>query len=198
MNNSTNFSVDDGDGHNLCGGLTRDDAHVKAQQHANKTGLACLVYGGDYEKCVEPDDHVYSPADDAAVDSLDAIAACLDADQRDRRALGALPAAELRFALGTAIIASVQARLGDAFVVDMLDDAPSHHWGELPRGGGEIVRRLNLVGDDENEWRPIGGCRLSGFGNASELATGPVVVVSAIAAVGFDASLEYFLGVSRT
>jgi len=194
MNNSTNYSVDDGDGTNLCGGLTRDDAHVKAQQHANKTGLACLVYGGDYEKCIEPDDHVYSVADDAAVDSLDAIAACLDADQRDRRALGALPVAELRFALGTAIIASVQARLGDAFVVDMLD-APSHHWGELPRGGGEIVRRLNLVGD---EWYPIGGTRLSGFGNASELATGPVVVVSAIADAGFDLSFEYFLGISRT
>ena len=197
-NSNSTYSVDDGNGTNLCGGLTRDAAHIQAQRHANKTRLACLVYGEDYEKCVEPDDHVYSDADDAAVDSIDAIAACLDADQRDRHALRALPSAELRFALGTAIVASVQARLGGSYFVDMLDDAFAVTWGELPRGGGEVVRRLGLVGDDANECRPIGGAHLVGWGNASELATGPVVVVSAIAAAGFDVSFEYIMSVSRT
>ena len=53
---SSNYSVDDGSGTNLCGGLTREAARREAQQHANKTGLSCLVYGDDYEQCIEPED----------------------------------------------------------------------------------------------------------------------------------------------
>jgi hypothetical protein len=68
---SSNYSVDDGNGTNLCGALTREAATREAQQHANRTGLACLVYGEGYEKCIEPDD-AEPDADDGDADDGDA------------------------------------------------------------------------------------------------------------------------------
>jgi hypothetical protein len=48
------YSVDDGHGTNICGGCSYEGALRIAQEHADRTGLACLVYAGHYEEVVEP------------------------------------------------------------------------------------------------------------------------------------------------
>jgi hypothetical protein len=139
------------------------------------------------------------------------IEAVLTPEQLERHAIGALPARELCWALGAALIAAVAERLGDGFHVDVMDqvdgvqagvqplsggclDGVTVAWGELPPGGFHVVRRLGLVpGVLFVDWRPVGG-RLTRWGNASELATGPVVAIAATA----DDGTEYVLGVSRT
>ena len=200
---SNNYSVDDGDGTNLCGGLTREAATREAQQHANRTGLACLVYGEGYEKCIEPDDaEPDADADDdgpaavgtAARDAADAaLVSILTPEQLDRYGIGALPPRELRWAISDSLIADVKARLGDGFVVDVLDEVIIT-WTELPPGGAHVVRRLGLVpGVLLKDWRPV-AASLTRWGNASELATGPVVAIAATAVDG----TKYVLGISHT
>ena len=200
---SSNYSVDDGDGTNLCGGLTREAATREAQQHANRTGLACLVCGEGYEKCIEPEEPDEPDAEPdadgpsavgtAARDAADALVGILTPEQLERHAIGALPPREMRWALADALVKSLSERLGDGFHVDVLDhDVPT--WGELPPGGFHVVRRLGLVpGVLFKDWHPVGG-RLTKWGNASELATGPVVAIAA----AVDDGTEYVLGVSRT
>jgi hypothetical protein len=64
----------------------------------------------------------------------------------------------------------------------------------LPPGGSHVVRRLGLVpGVLIKDWRPV-AASLTMWGNASELATGPVVAIAATAVDG----TEYVLGISRT
>lgn len=53
MNNT--YNVDDGHGTNLCGGITYDAAMRIAQDHADQTGLACLVWSSGSEIIVEPE-----------------------------------------------------------------------------------------------------------------------------------------------
>ena len=209
---SSNYSVDDGDGTNLCGGLTREAATREAKNHANRTGLACLVYDDEgYAKEIEPEepDDDAEPEDDAepdgdadgpaavgtaARDAADAaLVGILTPEQLERHAIGALPARELRWAVLNALVNSVAERLGDGFLVDVIEEVVPT-WGELPPGGFHVVRRLGLVpGVLFVDWRPVGG-RLTRWGNASELATGPVVAIAATA----DDGTEYVLGVSRT
>lgn len=196
----SNYSVDDGNGTNLCGGLTREAATREAQQHANRTGLACLVYGGDYEKCIEPEEPEEPDADrpaavgTAARDATDAaLVSILTPEQLERHGIGALPPREMRWALADALVKSLAERLGDGFHVDVLDEVVPT-WGELPPGGFHVVCRLGfIIGALVDDWRAVGG-HLTKFGNASELATGPVVAIAATA----DDGTEYVLGVSRT
>jgi len=53
-----NWNCDDGHGNNIAQGLTRERACKIAQEHADKTGLACLVYkdrpGGEVDRWVVP------------------------------------------------------------------------------------------------------------------------------------------------
>ena len=130
----------------------------------------------------------------AARDAADAaLVSILTPEQLERHAIGALPPREMRWALADALVKGVAERLGDGFHVDVLDEVVPT-WGELPPGGFHIVRRLGLVpGVLLKDWHPVGG-RLIKWGNASELATGPVVAIAATA----DDGTEYVLGVSRT
>ena len=121
------------------------------------------------------------------------IEAVLTPEQLERHAIGALPPREMRWALADALVKSLAERLGDGFIVDVLVEVVTT-WGELPPGGFHVVRRLGLVpGVLFVDWHPVGG-RLTRWGNASELATGPVVAIAATA----DDGTEYVLGVSRT
>ena len=107
---STNYSVDDGNGTNLCGGLTLVNALVAAKNHANETGLACLVYGEDYEKCVEPD------ADEPDGDDADGPAAAY------ARALADVKAADTAYAAARVALAAAAAA-ADACRLALLDAA---------------------------------------------------------------------------
>ena len=107
-----------------------------------------------------------------AREAEDAILAILDPDQRARRALGALPDHELHGAVDDALLHELQKIVGDAYSVDLVADEDEDdvdvRWGELPRGGGDVAAQLhgqNVVA----EW-----------GDASDLATGPLVAVRAV------------------
>jgi len=101
-----------------------------------------------------------------------AILAVLDPDQRTRRALGALPDHELHAAVDDALLRDMQTLVGDAYSVSLVlrDDADDVdvRWGELPRGGGDVAAKLHKHNAVE-EW-----------GDASSLATGPLVAVRAV------------------
>jgi len=130
----------------------------------------------------------------AARDAFEAaLQAVLTPEQLERHGLGALPARELRWALGASLVKDVTERLGDGFVVDVLDEVVIT-WTELPPGGSHVVRRLGLVpGVLFKDWRPV-AASLTMWGNASELATGSVVAIAATAVDG----TEYVLGISHT
>lgn len=107
-----------------------------------------------------------------AREAEDAILAVLDPDQRTRRALGALPDHELHAAVDDALLRDMQTLVGDAYSVSLVlrDDADDVdvRWGELPRGGGDVAARLHGQNAVE-EW-----------GDASSLATGPLVAVRSV------------------
>jgi hypothetical protein len=106
-----------------------------------------------------------------AREAEDAILAVLDADQRARRALDALPDHELHAAVDDALLGEIQRIVGDAYSVSLVlrDDADVDvRWGELPRGGGDVATRLHGQNAVE-EW-----------GDASSLAAGPLVAVRAV------------------
>jgi hypothetical protein len=107
-----------------------------------------------------------------AREAEDAILAILDPDQRARRALGALPDHELHVAVDDALLHELQTIVGDAYSVSLVvrEDADDVdvRWGELPRGGGDVASRLH------------GQHAVEEWGDASDLATGPVVAVRAV------------------
>ena len=109
---SSNYSVDDGNGTNLCGALTREAATREAKNHANRTGLACLVYGEGYEKCIEPDD-AEPDADDGDADGLAAAYA---------RALADVAAADAAYDAARVALAAAAAA-ADACRLALLDAA---------------------------------------------------------------------------
>jgi hypothetical protein len=48
----TNYSVDNGTGDNVAQGLSERDALARAQEIANESGLAALVYSDDGDETV--------------------------------------------------------------------------------------------------------------------------------------------------
>ena len=110
-----------------------------------------------------------------------AICSVLDPEQVSRRALGALPDGELQQALVDDLVRRIERALGDGYSVGPLDEAVVR-WGELPRGGSDVARALDQLACVE-EW-----------GDASDLATGPLVAVRALALDG----TEYLLAVEPT
>jgi hypothetical protein len=110
-----------------------------------------------------------------------AICSVLDPEQVSRRALGALPDGELQQALVDDLVRRIERALGDSYSVGPLDEA-TVRWGELPRGGSDVARALDQLACVE-EW-----------GDASDLATGPLVAVRALALDG----TEYLLAVEPT
>lgn len=107
-----------------------------------------------------------------------AVCSALDPEQVQRRALGALPDGELTQALLDDLVRRLERALGDDYSVGPLDEVIIR-WGELPRGGSDVARALDQLACVD-EW-----------GDASDLASGPVVAVRALALDG----TEYLLGV---
>lgn len=110
--------------------------------------------------------------EEEAREAEDAILAILDPDQRVRRGLGALPDHELHAAVDDHLLSELQTLVGDAYAVSLLvsdevDDVDVR-WGELPRGGGDVAVKLHGQSTVE-EW-----------GDASSLATGPLLAVRAV------------------
>lgn len=109
-----------------------------------------------------------------------AICSALDPEQVSRRALDALPEGELQQALVDDLVKRIERALGEgkekwekSYSVGPLDEAIVR-WGELPRGGSDVARALNQLACVE-EW-----------GDGSDLATGPLVAVRAIALDGTE------------
>jgi hypothetical protein len=107
-----------------------------------------------------------------------AICSALDPEQVQRRALGALPDGELRRALIDDLVRRIERAVGPDYSVGPLDTVVVR-WGELPRGGSDVARALDQLACVD-EW-----------GDASDLASGPVVAVCAIALDG----TEHMLGI---
>jgi hypothetical protein len=99
------------------------------------------------------------------------ICSALDPEQVQRRALGALPDGELRRALLDDLVRRIERAVGPDYSVGPLDEVVVC-WGELPRGGSDVARALDQLACVD-EW-----------GDASDLASGPVVAVCAIALDG--------------
>ena len=57
----TNWNCDDGYGNNIAQGLTEEAAAKRAQEHADATGNACLVYADDDEG-TEGDGYIVTPS----------------------------------------------------------------------------------------------------------------------------------------
>jgi len=125
----------------------------------------------------------------AAAEATGRIEACLDPEQVARRRLGALPEREERRAVEAEIVGRVRAAVGDDYSVSLVevggddeaDEADGDvdvdvRWGELPRGGSDVVASLAQLGDVE-------------WGDASDLATGPVVAVRVEDARGDERTL---------
>jgi hypothetical protein len=107
-----------------------------------------------------------------------AICSALDPEQVQRRALGALPDGELTQALLDDLVRRIERAVGPDYAVGPLDEVVVR-WGELPRGGSDVAHALDQLACID-EW-----------GDASDLASGPLVAVCAIALDG----TEYVLGV---
>jgi hypothetical protein len=107
-----------------------------------------------------------------------AICSALDPEQVQRRALGALPDGELRRALIDDLVRRIERAVGPDYSVGPLDTVVVR-WGELPRGGSDVARALDQLACVD-EW-----------GDSSDLATGPLVAVCAIALDG----TEHMLGI---
>ena len=110
-----------------------------------------------------------------------AICSALDPEQVQRRALGALPDGELRRALIDDLVRRIERAVGPDYSVGPLDtvDTVVIRWGELPRGGSDVARVLDQLACVD-EW-----------GDASDLASGPLVAVCAVALDG----TEHMLGI---
>jgi len=113
-----------------------------------------------------------------AREALAQLEACLDPEQVARHRLGALPDSELTQALLDDLVRRIERAVGPDYSVGPLDEVVVR-WGELPRGGSDVARSLDQLACVE-EW-----------GDASDLASGPLVAVRAVAVDG----TEYLLAV---
>lgn len=115
-----------------------------------------------------------------AAEAVARIEACLDPEQVARRRLGALPEIEEWRAVDADLVGRVRDAVGDDYAVSLVGeedgDAVDVRWGELPRGGSDVVASLAQLGDVK-------------WGDATSLATGPVVAVEIEDARGADRTL---------